>query len=235
MMKSNKIDSTRQKYQKQRDRIFFRGLLILLCVLIFFIVYQRKESTSKERISAFESEDWKLELVNKWNPIKDNEFVETVTLSNGKQVDRRIYPDLQEMFDDMREAGIYPIVASGYRTEEDQKKIYDDKYFSYKAAGFSDRRARKNTEKWVAVPGRSEHQLGLGVDINADNVRSSGEEVYNWLAENAYKYGFIYRYPADKEKTTGIKNERWHYRYVGVGAATEIYEKDLCLEEYLGK
>ena len=90
-------------------------------------------------------------------------------------------------------------------------------------------------QKQNAIPGTSEHQLGLGVDINADGINSYGYEVYNWLAQNAYGYGFIYRYPENKVTITGIANEPWHYRYVGVNAATEIYKRGICLEEYLGE
>ena len=88
-------------------------------------------------------------------------------------------------------------------------------------------------EQWVAIPGYSEHELGLAVDINADKERSYGEEVYCWLAENAWRYGFILRYPQGKEEITGIDYEPWHYRYVGYEAAKTIYEEDITLEEYL--
>ena len=81
--------------------------------------------------------------------------------------------------------------------------------------------------------GRSEHQLGLAVDINGDELHSSNDEVYSWLAENAYKYGFILRYPEGKSDITGIEYEPWHYRYVGKEAAAEIFSRSICLEEYL--
>jgi D-alanyl-D-alanine carboxypeptidase len=87
----------------------------------------------------------------------------------------------------------------------------------------------------VATPGTSEHQLGIAVDINADGVHSMGGAVYDWLDQNSYKYGFIRRYSADKTEITGVMNEQWHYRYVGVGAATDIHERGICLEEYLGE
>ncbi len=87
-------------------------------------------------------------------------------------------------------------------------------------------------EEWVAVPGTSEHQLGIAVDINADKERCENEDVYLWLAENAHKYGFILRYPQGKEDITGISYEPWHFRYVGVENAQIIYEKQICLEEY---
>lgn len=86
----------------------------------------------------------------------------------------------------------------------------------------------EQAKQWVAVPGYSEHQLGLAVDINAATY-----DVYFWLQENSYKYGFIFRYPAGKTDITGTAEEVWHYRYVGVEAATEIYERGICLEEYL--
>lgn len=88
-------------------------------------------------------------------------------------------------------------------------------------------------EKYVAIPGTSEHQLGLSVDINADQTKCSSEKVYSWLANNAYKYGFIKRYPSSKSYITGINNEPWHYRYVGKEAAATIKNQNLCLEEYL--
>ncbi len=81
--------------------------------------------------------------------------------------------------------------------------------------------------------GTSEHELGLAVDVTADKTLCTNDTVYAWLAENAYRYGFILRYPADKESVTGIACEPWHYRYVGTQAAQTIYEQGLCLEEYL--
>ena len=97
---------------------------------------------------------------------------------------------------------------------------------------YSRSRAERTAKEWVALPGTSEHQLGIAVDINADKSMCSNEEVYAWLAENAYKYGFILRYPPEKQEITGTSYEPWHYRYVGVEVAREIYEQGICLEEY---
>ena len=90
----------------------------------------------------------------------------------------------------------------------------------------------------MAVPGTSEHQLGLALDIVdvANQVldeRQENTEVQKWLMKNSWKYGFILRYPTDKSDITGISYEPWHYRYVGKEAAKEIYEAGICLEEYL--
>ena len=91
----------------------------------------------------------------------------------------------------------------------------------------------EKAEAWVAVPGTSEHQLGLSVDLNPDRSYSTAQEVYQWLEENGARFGFIRRYPPDKTDLTGVIHEPWHYRYVGAEAAAVIYEKGLCLEEYL--
>ena len=91
------------------------------------------------------------------------------------------------------------------------------------------------TMVWSYIPDTSEHQLGLSVDINADTDKCSSEKVYQWLDENAYKYGFVKHYPEDKTDITGISNEPWHYRYVGTTVAKIMKEENLCLKEYLEK
>ena len=180
-----------------------------------------------------ESGPWNLILVNRWNPIPDGYTVELITLSNGEAVDERIYPALQEMFDQMRADGVYPVVASGYRTGEEQQSIVDERIAQYQAEGYSLQEAKAQTDLWVAAPGTSEHELGLAVDINADGIHSAGYEVYDWLDQNGARYGFIQRYPADKTEITGVSNEPWHYRYVGKEAAAAIQDSGLCLEEYV--
>ena len=178
---------------------------------------------------------WSLLLVNRDSPLPDGYQVELTHLSNGQSVDKRIYPALQAMFDAARAQGVYPVVASGFRTAEKQQSLLDEKIAAFEAQGDSPAQARENAEDWVALPGTSEHQTGLAVDINADGIHSAGREVYRWLDQNAYRYGFILRYPSDKTGITGISNEPWHYRYVGVTAAAEIRRQNLCLEEYLNQ
>ena len=179
------------------------------------------------------SEEWYLIVVNRWNEIPEDYSVTLIELSNGQKVDSRIYSYLQEMFDAMRAERIYPVVREGYRTAEEQQEILDDKIFAYVREGYPRKRAEKLAKAWVAEPGTSEHQLGIAVDINADQSKSSNEEVYTWLAENAHSYGFILRYPQQKENITGTSYEPWHYRYVGKEVAEEIYTDQICLEEYM--
>ncbi len=123
------------------------------------------------------------------------------------------------------------IVVEDYRTEAEQEALMDEKVSSYEDEGYPNIIAKQVSKSWVAMPGTSEHQLEIAVDINPD-YQKSGREVYDWLAENAHEYGFIYLYPEDKIHITSIQNEPWHYRYVGDQEATEIYEQGVCLEEY---
>ena len=166
---------------------------------------------------ASEDNGWNLILVNRDNYIPADYKVQLTELSNGKKVDSRIYPELQEMFDDARAQGYSLFVREGYRTQEEQQQLMDEKL----------------AEQWVAIPGTSEHQLGIAVDINADTTKSSSDDVYKWLEENAHTYGFIKRYPSNKTDITGVINEPWHYRYVGKEVASEIYSQGICLEEYI--
>jgi D-alanyl-D-alanine carboxypeptidase len=191
------------------------------------------EQSGTQENSSTKQEDWNLLLVNSLNPLPDDYTADLTELSNGQSVDSRIYPELQKMFDAARADGIYPVVASGYRTAEKQQSLMNEMIEAYEADGLSAAAAESEAKKWVAAPGFSEHQLGLAVDINADGVNSSGDEVYAWLREHACSYGFILRYPEDKTEITGTACEPWHYRYVGEEASAEIYNQGLCLEEFL--
>ena len=183
-----------------------------------------------------EADDWQLLLVNQWNSLPDGYAPELTELWNGESVDSRIYPDLQEMFDDARAVGLNPYVNSGYRTAQVQQSLMDEEINDYMVQGYSEAEARRLAEQWVAVPGTSEHQLGLAVDISMeDTATQTTSDMWQWLMKNSYKYGFILRYPEDKTNITGISYEPWHYRYVGREAAEEIYRSGLCLAEYLSK
>lgn len=202
-------------------------LLLILCQMIGN-AYSRLSNTHEIQVP----EEWNLIVVNRWNELPEDYEVQLTELSNGQMVDSRIYPYLQEMFDAARTEDVYPVVREGYRTAEEQQEILDDKIQSYINQGYSQVKAERTAKEWVALPGTSEHQLGIAVDINADKSKCSNEDVYGWLAENAYKYGFVLRYPPGKQKITGTSYEPWHYRYVGEEAAKEIYERGICLEEY---
>ena len=177
---------------------------------------------------------WNLMLVNRNNPVPDDWETDLVTLDNGRRVDRRILPELQAMFDACRKAGLKPTVYTAYRSYEDQEKMLITKYRQYKKRGYSTKKAQIEALKVANYPGYSEHQLGLAVDIDSSNTEvCSNEDVWDWVKHHCQEYGFIWRYPSVKTGVTGISNENWHFRYVGVEAATYIMENQLCLEEYL--
>lgn len=226
---------TRRKSYKVKI-LFSLLFLIILCMMAGKVLNSDFTLLPLDNIThhvASEDNGWNLILVNRNSYIPDDYKVELTELSNGGKVDSRIYPELQEMFNDARAQGYGLFVREGYRTQEEQQQLLDEKIEAYENEGKSKSEAKKLAEQWVAIPGTSEHQLGIAVDINADTTKSSSDDVYSWLAENAHKYGFIKRYPSDKTDITGVINEPWHYRYVGKEAALEIYSQGMCLEEYI--
>lgn len=226
---------TRRKSYKVKI-LFSLLFLIILCMMAGKVLDSDFTLLPLDNIThhvASEDNGWNLILVNRNSYIPDDYKVELTELSNGEKVDSRIYPELQEMFNDARAQGYGLFVREGYRTQEEQQQLLDEKIEAYENEGKSKSEAKKLAEQWVAIPGTSEHQLGIAVDINADTTKSSSDDVYSWLAENAHKYGFIKRYPSDKTDITGVINEPWHYRYVGKEAALEIYSQGMCLEEYI--
>ncbi|MBR5043892.1 MAG: M15 family metallopeptidase [Clostridia bacterium] len=183
-------------------------------------------------VAPAEDDSWKLVLVNADHPLPEGFTVRLKPLRYGQQVDERIYPELQQMFDDARAAGIYPLINESYRTAERQQEILDKYIANYEAGGMRHEDAVKKARSIVALPGTSEHELGLALDIIAE-FDADSTATWTWLRENSWRYGFILRYPAGKEEITGISFEAWHFRYVGVPTAQEITEQGLCLEEYL--
>ena len=131
--------------------------------------------------------------------------------------------------------GWHCLLEKDIEQQKNNKKLWTRKSMNMKNKDILRKKQKKRAEKYVAIPDTSEHQLGLSVDINANTDKCSSEKVYQWLDENAYKYGFVKRYPEDKTDITGISNEPWHYRYVGKTVAKIMKEENLCLEEYLEK
>lgn len=137
---------------------------------------------------------------------------------------------LEKMYQAALKEDNHLVLNSGYRSYESQIEIYQEyfrKYDEVTASGL------------VAKPGSSEHQLGLGIDLTSQSVIDKQRLVfgdtaeYKWVVKNAYKYGFIVRYPKDRSTITGTSNEPWHLRYVGKKAAKIIYKNDWTLEEYI--
>lgn len=179
-------------------------------------------------------------LVNPWRRIPENYTVELTSINDNYQVASIAYADYLEMIRACENAGHQPVVCSAYRSEEYQQGLFDNKIQRLKEEyhHYSDEEAYAVAARSVAVPGTSEHQLGLALDIiDSRNWRLDESQAQmptqQWLMENSWRYGWILRYPNAKSSITGIIYEPWHYRYVGREIAAEIHKLDLCLEEYL--
>ncbi|MCD7852535.1 MAG: M15 family metallopeptidase [Oscillospiraceae bacterium] len=158
---------------------------------------------------------------------------------DGQYFDSRAAEELLEMISGAEEAGYTVTIRTGYRPYATQAYIFFGKASQIAWDGtveYAD--AEELARKTVAYPGTSEHQLGLAVDLmdsaSTAMVAEDVEElpVLLWLQEHCAEYGFIYRYPKEKQEITGWY-EPWHFRYVGKAAATYIMENDLCLEEFI--
>ena len=182
---------------------------------------------------------WYLTLVNPSHSLPEDFAAELTTIGNtGMSFDSRAYEALRNMISGCRDAGLQPYICSAYRTQETQEALFQRQLDLYLAAGLSYDDAYAATATAIAIPGTSEHQLGLAadiVDINNQYLDESQEStpVQQWLMAHCWEYGFILRYPNDKSEITQIIYEPWHYRYVGEEYAQKITDSGLCLEEYL--
>lgn len=222
------------------------GLVMSLFILVNDQVNQsnnqliaaNKVKTNQNKSANSVVKDELLTLVNFENTIPKDWKVDLVQLNNGQSVDRRIYDDLIAMLQSAKSEGLNPLICSSYRTNEKQEQLYQNKVSEYLSQGYSKVEASDKAAFWVARPGTSEHQLGLAVDIvstkNQCLDRSQENTVeQQWLIQNSWKYGFVLRYPTNKNSITGVGYEPWHYRYVGKEHAKKINELGVCLEEYV--
>ena len=188
-----------------------------------------------------EGTEWNLTLVNDYNKAPDWCYDETYIVNYGSGVyfDKRAYDALSEMIAAGREAGITDMRAqSTFRSIAVQEKNFNRQVEYYKGQGYSQKEAEEKANTVVKRPGYSEHHTGLAVDMGGSGDFSitmsfEGTPACEWLMEHCAEYGFILRFPKDKEDITGVIYEPWHYRYVGVEHAKYIMEHGLCLEEYL--
>lgn len=222
------------------------GLVMSLFILVNDQVNQsnnqliaaNKVKTNQNKSANSVVKDELLTLVNFENTIPKDWKVDLVQLNNGQSVDRRIYDDLIAMLQAAKSEGLNPLICSSYRTNEKQEQLYQNKVSEYLSQGYSKVEASDKAAFWVARPGTSEHQLGLAVDIvstkNQRLDRSQENTVeQQWLIQNSWKYGFVLRYPTNKNSITGVGYEPWHYRYVGKEHVKKINELGVCLEEYV--
>ena len=174
-------------------------------------------------------------LVNKYNYLTEDyvpsnlENISTTYARSGMQLVKEAKEAFETLSESAKKDGMNVIAMSSYRSYDYQVNLYNN----YVAQD-----GKEAADKYSARPGYSEHQTGLAVDVyNLDLPYTSFEETkeFTWMQENAYKYGFILRFPKDKVDITGYQYESWHYRYVGKKIAKEIKDNNLTLEEYIAK
>lgn len=172
-----------------------------------------------------------LVLVNKEHPIhpesvpadiirlfEDRELIEGYALlDNTIRLSESVARSFSEMIDDAARKGLHGFrISSGYRDVSEQERLY-----------------REKGAKYALPAGHSEHNLGLSLDIGSTEGAIDRTPEGDWLLDNAWKHGFVLRYPADKTAITGIQYEPWHFRYVGLPHSIIMKDRDFTLEEYL--
>lgn len=182
--------------------------------------------------------DWRLILVNRNFILPEGykpQLARAVESGYADQkLDYRVAPYFNEMYEAAYEDGIHLVPISGYRSYERQERNFENKIDYYVDKGYSKVDATIEASTIILPPGTSEHNAGLAMDICSLEQNFEDTEEFEWLCENAADYGFILRYPKDKQDVTQIIYEPWHWRYVGVEAAKEMKASGQCLEEYLG-
>lgn len=188
-----------------------------------------------------DSGDWNLRLVNGNYILPDDFRPDLATISmdyardEGMKFDARAIDDLEAMCAAAKADGVNLMVISAYRTFSVQEGLYNNKVNYYLDQGYGLEEAGDLAATSVARPKTSEHNLGLAVDFNDVEERFENTAEYEWLRAHCTEYGFIMRYPKEKQRITGVIYEPWHYRYVGRENAVYITEKNITLEEFLGK
>ncbi len=189
-----------------------------------------------------DNSDWRLILVNRNNPLPEGFTVELEETIGSYKFDVRAADDLRAFMKAAKSNGVSLSVISTFRKQSTQERLYAEKVAQYVNAGYSNADAKNEAARWVAIPGTSEHQSGLAVDVVSADWYSKNDDLYDtfentdefkWLIQNCVQYGFVLRYAKDKQDITGITYEPWHYRFVGVENARYMTEHNLCLEEYV--
>ena len=165
-------------------------------------------------------------LDNTYNSDNMKKVSNQYSYGENQMVTEDTYDAFLSMFNAAKKEDLTLIINSSFRSYEEQEEVYND---------YKNTRGEEYADSIAAHPGFSEHQTGMAIDIQTYGSKASTFEEFDefkWLQENAHKYGFILRYPKGKEYITGYAYESWHYRYVGIEAATYIHENDITFDEY---
>ena len=247
------------KRKLNKKKVFITALIFIL--IIYWIVKPKQEKTvetsdqseittnqtdapdniipvnnpgEEEPVPSKEITEWNLRLANYENLLPEDFEVELEEIADEKYFDARAIKYLKKMINDMGHDGIRNIwVQSAYRSVARQKELYENSVNKYLKQGKTQEEAERLTDEYINKPGASDHNLGLAVDFNYVDNKFEDLDGFKWLQENAENYGFILRYPKDKEDITKICYESWHWRYVGEEHAKKMNELNMCLEEYI--
>ena len=192
---------------------------------------EKKEEKPKTDLPQVSTKDWNLVLINRDNKLAElnPQLVDVEEI----KVDSRIAEQTKQFLAAARAIAPEESLISGYRSVEEQTEIYNERVAQLEATGLPHEEAERQAQTQVQVPGASEHQTGLAIDMSAPNGQS--EEVAQQIIALAPQYGFVLRYPEGKNAITGVDYENWHFRYVGVENAQYMAKHQLVLEEYIQK
>lgn len=211
-------------YQKENSNLDIKEIISIVNVGRDNDYYT---NTKKTDISKKE-----LMLINKYYYLEETYEPENINTISSRyaysdnKTSQEALEFYKKMFSSAEKEGIELIISSAYRSYQEQEETYNN----YKKT-----KGEESADKFAARPGFSEHQTGYAFDILTVGARTTtfeNTEEFKWLQENAYKYGFILRYPKDKENITGYEYESWHYRYVGEQAAKIIHKENITFDEY---
>lgn len=186
---------------------------------------------------SYKASDWKLILVDADHPLPENYDVELTTLRSGAKVSSQLMDNLQDMVDACREAGLKPLVISGYQSSTDQQKQFETRVSELMSMGYTQELAEKEAQKTISMPGTSEFETGLALIIASENNKDTNDTKIGeidelvWMRDNAWKYGFVERYTEAQATRNGVTYQPCWYRYVGKNAAQDMHDNDYCLEE----
>ena len=220
----NKLDDYLKYYKDNKDKSLADVVAIINTnTNNDFYTNTKETDVSKNELMLLNKYNY---LTASYNPDDLEVFTNIYAYGENQSLRKDAYDAFIEMWNSANKDGYKLIVNSSYRSYDEQKKIYDD---------YSSWYGEEDADKKAARAGYSEHQTGLAVDIQSycsQNKDFEECEEFTWLTNNAYKYGFILRYPKDKEYLTGYKYESWHYRYVGKKISKYIHENNITFDEY---
>lgn len=216
---------TKKKAARKNKKPLRLTIIIILAVLALLLLILA--GIRVFRWNAQRGDSRVIVLVNPWNTLENSDFSPSLQKVDGVQVDKSCAGELQKLLTDCRAAGVPISLTAGYRSGDEQLQTFENEVSRQMQAGYSAETAYAMAEQSVGAPGASEHELGLAVDVD-------GEAAQRWMQENAWRYGFILRYPEGRETVTGRSADSAHYRYVGQTAAEQINSLGITLEEYMG-